>query len=79
MYETKRTYEALVQRQVVQLEWALHRRIRHHDRARCPRCGRSGRFDLEGLGFLRGVRNSIYYSTVFNEWRCRICDYRMCA
>jgi hypothetical protein len=31
------------------------------------------------LGFLRGVRNSIYYSTVFNEWRCRICDYRMCA
>jgi hypothetical protein len=79
MYESKKDYESLVRREVVTLEWALHRRIRHRDRALCPRCGRFGRFDLEGLGFMAGVGNSIYYSTVYNEWRCRICDFRQVA
>jgi hypothetical protein len=79
MYETRREYETVVRREVNLLEWALHRRIHHRDRARCPRCGRSGRFDLDGLGFALGMGNSIYFSTVFNEWRCRICDFRMVA
>jgi hypothetical protein len=78
MYETRDEYEGVVKRQVVFLEWALGRTIRHGEVARCPRCGMKGCFDLDGLGFAPDC-NSIYYSTVFNEWRCRVCDYLMCA
>lgn len=79
MYETSKEYREVVRREVITLEWALHRRIGHRDRACCPRCGQSGRFDLDGIGFGVGLGNSIYFSTVFGEWRCRICDHRMCA
>jgi hypothetical protein len=78
MYETRDEYESVVKRQVVFLEWALGRRIRDGETARCPRCGMKGCYDLDGLGFARDC-NSIYYSTVFNEWRCRVCDYLMIA
>jgi len=78
MYETREEYEYLVKGQVVRLEWALGHSIRHGDFVRCPRCGKKGCFDLNGLGFLRDC-NSVYFSTVFNEWRCRFCDYLMCA
>lgn len=78
MFETRKEYEAIVRHQTLLLEWAAGRRIRHGDRGVCPRCGTVGRFDLDGPGFAPGAGNSIYYSTVFNEWRCRICDYRIC-
>jgi hypothetical protein len=78
MYETRNEYERVVKRQVVFLEWSLGQSIRHGEPARCPRCGMMGCFDLDGLGFTSDC-NSIYYSTVFNEWRCRVCDYLMCA
>ena len=78
VYETRQEYESVVKRQVVVLEWALGRRVRHGESGLCPRCGMEGCFDLDGLGFARDC-NSLYYSTVFNEWRCRVCDYRMCA
>lgn len=78
MYETRKEYECVVARQVVLLEWSIGGRVRHGDAARCPRCGGKGCFDLDGLGFARDC-NSVYYSTVFNEWRCRICDYLMYA
>jgi len=79
MNETSNEYESLIRREVASLERELRCRVRHLGRAFCPRCGESGRFDLKGLGFILGGGNSIYYSTVFNEWRCRVCDYRMCA
>ncbi len=79
MYENKEEYEVVVKREVVLLEWALGRRIRHNEGGLCPKCGNAGTFDIKGLGFDSHTGNSIYYSTVFNEWRCRLCDYRMCA
>jgi hypothetical protein len=78
VYETRQEYESVVKRQVVLLEWALGRKVRHGELGRCPRCGGKGCFDLDGLGFAHDC-NSVYYSTVFNEWRCRRCDYLMCA
>lgn len=79
MYETREEYEALVRRQVVRLERRLGRGVRNGAAALCPRCGIEGCFDLDGLGFAPGECNSIYFSTVFDEWRCRVCDFRMCA
>jgi hypothetical protein len=76
MFETRGEYEALVRRQVLLLERLVGHRIRHGAADYCPLCGVAGCFDLEGLGFAMDGCNSIYYSTVFNEWRCRICDYR---
>ena len=76
MYENREEYEIIVRQRLIGLEWAIGRSIRHGEDGACPRCGLSGVFDVEGLGFGRG--NSIYYSTVYNEWRCRICDYRAC-
>lgn len=78
MYDTRKGHERLVKRQVVLLEWSLGRGIRHGEFVRCPRCGKKGCFDLDGHGFLRDC-NSVYLSTVFNEWRCRVCDYLMSA
>lgn len=79
MYETREEYEKLVRREAALLEWAIGRKIRHGQVDLCPRCGQDGCFDLDGLGFAPGECNSIYFSTVFNEWRCQICDFRMCA
>ncbi|BCR06321.1 hypothetical protein DESUT3_33900 [Desulfuromonas versatilis] len=79
MYENKEQYETLVREKVVLLEWSLGHRIHHQDTGSCPRCGSWGQFDIQGLGFAAGIGNSIYYSTVYDEWRCRVCDYRMCA
>lgn len=79
MYESRREYQQQVRREVIILEWTLRCRIRHGQRGICPRCGSCGRFDLDGLGFSRRFGNSIYYSTVFHGWRCRLCDYRMVA
>ena len=79
MKESREEFQEQVRREVVILEWTLGRRIHHGERGRCPRCGRSGRFDLEGLGFSHGFGNSIYFSSVFKGWRCRMDDYRMVA
>lgn len=76
MYESREEYEAIVRRHLLALEWLIGHSVRHGDRGTCPRCHLSGTFDVEGLGF--GEGNSIYYSTVRNEWRCRMCDFRMC-
>lgn len=78
MYENRHQYEAIVREKVLFLEWAVGHRIEHGDLGICPHCGREGQYDLDGLGFTVDEANSIYYSTVFNEWRCRICDYRIC-
>jgi len=79
MYESRREYEARVAREVAVLEWALGRRVRHGEDGVCPRCGEEGCYDLLGLSFTAGDCNSIYYSTVFEEWRCRRCDYYLSA
>ncbi len=79
MYESKEQYEALVKEKVILLEWTLGHSIHHQDLGVCPRCGNWGQFDIRGLGFPPSIGNSIYYSTVFDEWRCRVCDYRICA
>jgi len=76
MFEDKRQYEAIVREKVVVLEWVEGHRVEHGGAGECPRCGMPGEYDIAGLGFPADVDNSIYYSTVFDEWRCRICDYR---
>jgi hypothetical protein len=76
MYESKRQYEAIVREKVLVLEWAEGHRIEQGEEGECPACGMPGQYDIDGLGFSADVGNAIYYSTVFNEWRCRICDYR---
>lgn len=78
MYKTREENESLVQQKVVLLEWSLSRSIRHGESVRCPWCGKNGCFDLNGPGFLRD-RNSVYFSTVFHERRCRFCNYLVCA
>ena len=78
MYESRREYEARVEREVVVLEWVIGHRVRHGERDICPRCGKEGCYDLKGLGFVAEC-NAIYYSTVFNEWRCRGCDFNLGA
>lgn len=78
MRENRKTYEAIVREKVLILEWAAGHRVRHGDAGVCPNCGADGQFDLEGLGFDADAGNSIYYSTVFDEWRCRICDFLIC-
>ncbi|NIQ98458.1 MAG: hypothetical protein GWO11_08625 [Desulfuromonadales bacterium] len=79
MYENKQQYEEILRDKVIMLEWAVGHPIHHGDAGLCPRCSSSGTFDIEGLGFDAESGNSIYYSTVFNEWRCRRCDFRLCA
>lgn len=79
MYETKQEYETLARDQAAILGWQIGHTIHHRDQGLCPRCGDEGHFDIEGLGFFASDTNSIYYSAVFYEWRCRHCDYRMCA
>jgi len=79
MYESRPHYAAIVRLQRVRLEARIGRPIHHLDRGVCPSCGEPGRFDIDGLGFSPLAGNSIYYSTVYDEWRCRLCDFRMCA
>ncbi len=79
MNETREEYAVLMEGKVALLEKSLGRRVVHGGSARCPRCGEKGYFDVVGLGFALIDNNAIYYSTVFEEWRCRLCDFRMCA
>ena len=79
MYESKEAYQTQVRRETAKLEWVLGRTIKHKQMGVCPKCQTVGHFDLDGLGFSPGVDNSIYFSTVFDEWRCRMCDLRMIA
>ena len=78
VYETRAEYETLLKDEVILLEWQLGHSVRHGNFGLCPRCRGEGNFDLEGLGFDSGADNSIYYSTVYGEWRCRRCDFNMC-
>ena len=78
MYETLEQYREIVRREVRILEKACKCRVADGEHAFCPRCGAYGTWDIETKGFISAYGNSIYYSTVFNEWRCRICDMRRC-
>ena len=79
MNETPREYKSIVKDQVAILEWTLGHGVHQGDRGACPRCGKRGTFDLHEIGFAPGAGNSIYFSTVFDEWRCRLCDFHMVA
>ncbi len=79
MYESKKEYQARVRSESTKLEWVLGRSIKHKQLGFCPKCQSVGHFDLEGLGFSPELDNAIYFSTVFDEWRCRMCDLRMIA
>ncbi len=79
MYETRQQYEEILHDKLILLEWAVGHPIRHGDPGLCPRCHNPGTYDVDGLGFDLVAGNSIYYSTVFNEWRCRTCDFRLCT
>lgn len=74
MYETKERYHEIVMREVVALERNSHNSITHGELGCCPRCGKIGTWDIASKGF--NYSNSIYYSTVFYDWRCRNCDTR---
>ncbi|PLX76488.1 MAG: hypothetical protein C0615_06655 [Desulfuromonas sp.] len=79
MYESPRQYQKIVDDKVSVLETYYGHKIRHGQKATCLRCQEEGVYDLKGKGFAPGGGNAIYYSTVFFEWRCRLCDYRMIA
>jgi hypothetical protein len=79
MNESREEYQNPLRREVILLEGALQRRIHHGQGGRCPRRSSPGRFGVEGLGFSHGFGNSIYFSSVFQGWRCRMHDYRMVA
>lgn len=79
MYETREKYAAIVKDKVLVLETFYGYPIREGDTDTCLRCGAEGNYDLGGLGFSPKGGNAIYYSTVFHEWRCRLCDHRMIA
>ncbi len=79
MYETRSRYQQIVDDKVMVLEAFYGHPIRHGQKSTCLRCHEEGYYDLKGLGFAPGGGNAIYYSTVFYEWRCRLCDYRMIA
>ena len=72
MYETKERYHEIVMREVLALERSKHLSIAHGQLGFCPRCGKLGTWDIASKGF--NYSNSIYYSTVFYDWRCRNCD-----
>ncbi|SNB45629.1 hypothetical protein [Geobacter sp. DSM 9736] len=78
MYETPEQYLEIVKREVRKLEDICHCRIFDGENNFCPRCGEYGTWDIETKGFVDEYGNSIYYSTVYYEWRCRICDIRRC-
>ena len=74
MYESNEQYREIVRREVLVLEKVYHCKISNGDVGFCPRCGKHGIWDIATKGFIRNYGNSIYYSTVFNEWRCSICE-----
>jgi len=78
MLENRENYEALLRDQVSILEWSLGHRVAHGEAGVCPKCGQWGHYDLDGLGFDPAVDNAIYYSTVFDQWRCQVCDFKIC-
>jgi hypothetical protein len=79
MYENREQYEAIVKDKTLILETFFGYPIRHGGADACMRCGAQGHYDLDGLGFSPKGGNAIYYSTVFLEWRCRLCDHRRIA
>ena len=74
MYESHEEYKAIVQLEVQTLEKRIHSKVSNGEQGTCPRCGRDGIWDIATKGFIHHLGNSIYYSTVFNQWRCGICD-----
>jgi hypothetical protein len=72
MYESGDKYLEIVRQEVQLLEKTKHCKVSHGEPGFCPRCHKTGTWDIASKGFNFG--NSIYYSTVFNEWRCRACD-----
>jgi hypothetical protein len=78
MYETKERYLEIVRAEVRKLEASCHCRVVDGEEGFCPHCGEHGTYDIETKGFVDAYGNSIYYSTVSYEWRCRICDIRRC-
>jgi hypothetical protein len=76
MYESRQHYERIVESEVRLLDSVVRHKISHGDAGVCPRCRTRGVYDIEGLGFSTD-ENAIYFSTVFSEWRCRVCDYRI--
>jgi hypothetical protein len=79
MYETKEQYQEIVRREVQKLEKWCRYRISAGEPGLCPRCGHQGIWDIATRGFIHHMGNSIYFSTVANEWRCGICDSRKLA
>lgn len=78
MYETPEQYRKIVAREVLILEKLRHYSIAHGESGFCPRCGEYGTWDIATKGFMSDYDNSIYYSTVTYEWRCRVCDFKRC-
>jgi len=76
MYESTEKYLKIVRQEVQLLEKTRNCRICDGTAGLCPRCGACGTWDIETKGFIREYGNSIYYSTVFYDWRCRACDIR---
>lgn len=74
MYETHEQYREIVRREVQLLEKTCHCTIVDGDIGFCPRCGHHGVWDIATKGFKPYAGNCIYYSTVFNEWRCGCCN-----
>lgn len=79
MYESKEHYLEIVSREVQKLEETCQYKIANGELGYCPRCGRQGIWDIDTKGFIHTMENSVYYSTVFNQWRCGICDNRKLA
>ena len=75
MYENAKKYMEIVTKEVAALQNACKCSIHDGEPGRCPRCGLPGVWDIGSIGLHAGYGNSIYYSTVFYEWRCTICDY----
>ncbi len=76
MYESRNEYDRILKGKVKILETFYGYAIRHGAADLCLRCGAEGEYDLYRLGFSLNGDNAIYYSTVYMEWRCQLCDYR---
>lgn len=76
MYESEEAYQAVMKRERLVLENRCRCRIVDGYPGLCPSCGERGTWDIAGRGFGEGYGNSIYYSTIFHQWRCRFCEMR---
>jgi hypothetical protein len=74
MYESNREYVGIVLTEKAKLGAELGIAIHHGDAGVCPHCKRPGKFDIASKGFDFPQDNSIYYSTVWNEWHCEDCE-----